>query len=98
MRNLLLTAASALALATGAYVPASQAQTGETVAPATETLHEQLAAFFKEYDEQGLAHSPVSKAYRGVRGTTRAMPPKSRNIIGGRRRLPRWKPSLTRAS
>jgi len=67
MRNLLLTAASALALATGAYVPASQAQTGETVAPATETLHEQLAAFFKEYDEQELAHSPVSKAYRGVR-------------------------------
>ena len=67
MRNLLLTAASALALTTVAVAPASQAQTGETVAPAKEDLHEQLAAFFKDYDEQELAHSPLSKAYRGIR-------------------------------
>lgn len=67
MRNLLLTAASALALTTVAFAPASQAQTSEAVAPATEALHERLAAFFNEYDEQELAHSPISKAYRGVR-------------------------------
>ncbi len=67
MRNLLLTAASALAFTAVAVAPASQAQTGETAAPADEALHEQLAAFFKEYDEQELAHSPLSKAYRGIR-------------------------------
>jgi uncharacterized protein (DUF885 family) len=67
MRNLLLTAASALALSTVAVAPASQAQTVETVAPAKDRLHEQLAAFFKAYDEQELAHSPLSKAYRGIR-------------------------------
>lgn len=67
MRKLLLTAVSALALTTVAVAPASHAQTGESASPATETVHEQLAAFFKEYDEQELAHSPVSKAYRGIR-------------------------------
>ncbi len=67
MRNLLLTAASVLALTTVAVVPASQAQTSKTEAPATAAVEEQLAAFFEAYDEQELAHSPVSKAYRGIR-------------------------------
>jgi len=67
MRNLLLTAASVLALTTVAVAPASQAQTVPTEAPATAAVEEQLAAFFEAYDEQELAHSPVSKAYRGIR-------------------------------
>jgi len=67
MRNLLLTAASVLALTTVAVVPASQAQTRETEAQATTAVEDQLAAFFEAYDEQELAHSPVSKAYRGIR-------------------------------
>lgn len=66
MRNLLLTAASVLALTTVAVAPASQAQTSKTEAPAT-AVAEQLAAFFEAHDEQELAHSPVSKAYRGIR-------------------------------
>ena len=67
MRNLLLTAASVLALTTVAVAPASQAQTTKTDAPATAAVAEQLAAFFEAHDEQELAHSPVSKAYRGIR-------------------------------
>ena len=67
MRNLLLTAASVLALTTVAVAPASQAQTTKTEAPATAAVAEQLAAFFEAHDEQELAHSPVSKAYRGIR-------------------------------
>ncbi len=67
MRNLLLTAASVLALTTVAVAPASQAQTAKTEAPATAAVAEQLAAFFEAHDEQELAHSPVSKAYRGIR-------------------------------
>lgn len=67
MRNLLLTAASALALTMVAATPASQAQAGETETTTTEAAHETLAAFFEAYDEQELAHSPLSKSYRGIR-------------------------------
>jgi uncharacterized protein (DUF885 family) len=67
MRNLLLTAASALALTMVAAAPASQAQAGETETTTTEAAHETLAAFFEAYDEQELAHSPLSKSYRGIR-------------------------------
>jgi len=67
MRNLLLTAASVLALTTVAVAPASHAQTVAAETPATAAVEEQLAAFFEAYDEQELAHSPVSKAYRGIR-------------------------------
>jgi uncharacterized protein (DUF885 family) len=34
---------------------------------ANEDINEQLSAFFKDYDDQELTHSPVSKAYRGIR-------------------------------
>ncbi len=67
MRYLLLTAASALALATFAVGPASLAQTGAAVTQANEDADEQLSRFFKQYDDQELAHSPVSKSYRGIR-------------------------------
>ena len=67
MRKILLTAASALALSTVVVAPASQAQTAESVASAKDRLHEQLAAFFEANDQQELAHSPLSKAYRGIR-------------------------------
>ena len=67
MRNLLLTAASALALSTAVIAPASQAQTSEVETQAQEDVNSQLSAFFKDYDDQELAHSPTSKAYRGIR-------------------------------
>jgi len=67
MRNLLLTAASALALTAVSIAPASYAQTSDAATPAKEDVNKQLAAFFQDYDDQELAHSPVSKAYRGIR-------------------------------
>lgn len=67
MRNLLLTAASALALSTAVIAPASHAQTSEVETQAQEDVNSQLSAFFKDYDDQELAHSPTSKAYRGIR-------------------------------
>lgn len=66
MRYLLLTAASALALSSVAIGSASHAQTVEVSAPAKEDINSQLSAFFKDYDDQELVHSPVSKAYRGI--------------------------------
>ena len=67
MRYLLLTAASALALTVVAVGPASHAQTGEVASQPKEDINAQLSAFFEDYDDQELAHSPVSKAYRGIR-------------------------------
>ena len=67
MRYFLLTAASALALTAVAIAPASYAQTGETATQAKEDINSQLSAFFKDYDDQELAHSFMSKAYRGIR-------------------------------
>ena len=67
MRNLLLTAASALALTAVSIAPASYAQTSDAATQAQEDVNKQLSAFFKDYDDQELAHSPVSKAYRGIR-------------------------------
>ena len=67
MRNLLLTAASALALTAVSIAPASYAQTSDAATPAKEDVNKQLTAFFQDYDDQELAHSPVSKAYRGIR-------------------------------
>ncbi len=65
MRILLLTAASALALT--AIAPVSLAHPKEVETPAKEDIDSQLSAFFKDYDDQELAHSPLSKAYRGIR-------------------------------
>ncbi|MEH6789752.1 DUF885 domain-containing protein [Parasphingorhabdus sp.] len=67
MRNLLLAAASTLALTAMSVAPASHAQTTESEAPAAQNVDEQLSAFFKQYDDEQLAHSPMSKAYRGIR-------------------------------
>lgn len=67
MRYLLLTAASALALSAVSVGPASHAQTGEVASQTKEDINAQLSAFFEDYDDQELAHSPVSKAYRGIR-------------------------------
>ncbi len=67
MRYLLLTAASALALSAVSVGPASHAQTGEIASQTKEDINAQLSAFFEDYDDQELAHSPVSKAYRGIR-------------------------------
>ena len=67
MRYLLLTAASALTLTAVAVGPASHAQTGEVASQPKEDINAQLSAFFEDYDDQELAHSPVSKAYRGIR-------------------------------
>ena len=67
MRNLLLSAASALALTAVGIAPASHAQTSDAETQAEQDVNEQLSAFFQDYDEQELAHSPVSKAYRGIR-------------------------------
>tara|TARA_R110001606_G_scaffold11559_6_gene50115 strand:- start:1574 stop:3391 length:1818 start_codon:yes stop_codon:yes gene_type:complete len=67
MRYILLTAASALALTTVAIAPASHAQTSEVATETKADLNSQLSDFFKDYDDQELAHSPLSKAYRGVR-------------------------------
>jgi len=67
MRYLLLTAASALALSAVSVGPASHAQTGEVASQTKEGINAQLSAFFEDYDDQELAHSPVSKAYRGIR-------------------------------
>ncbi|PHR19553.1 MAG: DUF885 domain-containing protein [Sphingopyxis sp.] len=67
MRNLLLSAASALALTAVGIAPASHAQTSDAETQAEQDVNEQLAAFFQDYDEQELADSPVSKAYRGIR-------------------------------
>lgn len=67
MRYLLLTAASALALSAVSVGPASHAQTGEVASQTNEDINAQLSAFFEDYDDQELAHSPVSKAYRGIR-------------------------------
>jgi len=65
MKYFLLTAASVLALT--AVAPASHAQASEVATQANEDINAQLSAFFKDYDDQELAHSPVSKAYRGIR-------------------------------
>ena len=67
MRNLLLSAASALALTAVGIAPASHAQTSDAETQTEQDVNEQLAAFFQDYDEQQLADSPVSKAYRGIR-------------------------------
>ena len=67
MRNLLLTAVSALALVGVATIPQSHARTDMVAAPAKETIDSQLSDFFKDYDDQQLAHSPMSKSYRGIR-------------------------------
>ncbi|WP_373490200.1 DUF885 family protein, partial [Parasphingorhabdus sp.] len=65
MRYLLLTAASVLALT--AVAPAGFAQTSTVETPAKEDADARLSAFFKDYDDQELSHSPISKAYRGIR-------------------------------
>ncbi|ASK89200.1 DUF885 domain-containing protein [Sphingorhabdus sp. SMR4y] len=67
MRYLLLTAASALALTAVTVAPAAHAQTSETASEKQEDINTRLSAFFEQYDEQELAHSPTSKAYRGIR-------------------------------
>jgi uncharacterized protein (DUF885 family) len=67
MRYFLLTAASALALTAVAIAPASHAQASEVATQTSQEINAQLSAFFKDYDDQELAHSPVSKAYRGIR-------------------------------
>ena len=67
MRNLLLTAVSALALVGVATIPQSHARTDMVAAPAKETIDSQLSDFFKDYDDQQLANSPMSKSYRGIR-------------------------------
>ncbi|MEO9599280.1 DUF885 domain-containing protein [Parasphingorhabdus sp.] len=67
MRNLFLVAASALALSAAVTGPASHAQTNGVTKPANEDINEQLSAFFKDYDDKELAHSPLAKAYRGIR-------------------------------
>ncbi len=67
MRYFLLTASSALALTAVSIAPASHAQASEVATQANEDINEQLSAFFKDYDDQELTHSPVSKAYRGIR-------------------------------
>ena len=67
MRYLLLTAVSVLALGGVMVGPASHAQADEATVPATEDVNVQLSEFFKQYDDQELAHSPMSKAYRGIR-------------------------------
>lgn len=67
MRHLLLTAASALALSGIAMGHASHAQSTDVAAPAKQDINEQLSAFFEDYDAAELAHSPLSKAYRGIR-------------------------------
>lgn len=67
MKYLLLTAASALALSACTTGPASHVQTGQAATLANEDVDAQLSAFFENYDDQELAHSPVSKAYRGIR-------------------------------
>ena len=67
MRNLLLTAVSALAMAGVATIPQSHARTDMIAAPAVETIDSQLSDFFKDYDDQQLANSPMSKSYRGIR-------------------------------
>ena len=67
MRIFLLTAASALALSAVTVGTASHAQTSESASEAREDINARLSAFFEQYDEQELAHSPLSKAYRGIR-------------------------------
>jgi len=67
MRYFLLTAASALALTAVAIAPASHAQASEVATQTSQDINAQLSAFFKDYDDQELAHSPLSKAYRGIR-------------------------------
>ncbi|MEO9634421.1 MAG: DUF885 domain-containing protein [Parasphingorhabdus sp.] len=67
MKNMLLTAASALALTGCAAGSATEMPTNQAVAPATEDINTQLSAFFKDYDDQEIAESPLSKAYRGIR-------------------------------
>lgn len=66
MRYLLLTAVSVLALGSVTIGPTSHAQAGEVTVPAKEDVNVQLSEFFKQYDDQELAHSPMSKAYRGI--------------------------------
>jgi uncharacterized protein (DUF885 family) len=67
MRNLLLNAASALALAIVTIGPVGHAQASAAESQAKQDIDSQLSAFFKDYDDQELAHSPLSKAYRGIR-------------------------------
>ncbi|MGB5484433.1 DUF885 domain-containing protein [Parasphingorhabdus sp.] len=67
MRYLLLTAASALALSGCATGPASDAPIDEIATPVKQSVDTRLAKFFDDYDDQELAHSPVSKSYRAIR-------------------------------
>lgn len=67
MKNVLLTAASALALSGCAAGSANEMPTSQAVAPASEDINTQLSAFFKDYDDQEIAQSPLTKAYRGIR-------------------------------
>jgi len=67
MRYLLLTAVSALALSGTVIAPTAHAQATEAAAQTKQDVDAQLSAFFKDYDDQQLAHSPTSKSYRGIR-------------------------------
>ncbi len=67
MKYLFLTAASVLAVGCTTVDSARQVQTAPVAAEAEANVDAQLAEFFENYDDQELAHSPTSKAYRGIR-------------------------------
>ncbi len=99
MRILLLTAASALALT--AIVPASHAQTSEIETPAKEDINSQLSAFSKIMT---IRNSPIPRSQKPIaasgipimaNGMILAMPLKSHDMNGVRRRWHGWKQSLT---
>ena len=67
MKYLFLTAVSVLAVGCTTVESAKQVQAAPVAAEAEANVEAQLAAFFEDYDDQELAHSPTSKAYRGIR-------------------------------
>jgi uncharacterized protein (DUF885 family) len=66
IRNMLLASSAVLACATGPATAQTQPAT-DTPAVAPNQQSAELAALFEAYDKAGLALSPLSKAYRGIR-------------------------------